>query len=309
MTTCPNKNLPEWQELEQLVRDLAYTIWDLNNGNGIDKAPNGAESILFKSLLEHHNGDRNAAIQSKAKIYSNEFKEWFGDWEKAFIIPMSFMPKKGWVVGKIIDNPIDAANICDNTQIKVLNSIIKQFGKPNNKGKFYAKPVTILAKSPINNKQIHHSTVAVRINGKIYLYDMPQSEYIKYNSENNGTVIKEYSPRLIEYTEENLKTLYGTADENIHLNDESILDNDIIELPLTNSSKVVDENGEPLGVSEEQAKPNSVQDIKEKITKAISDESLQTTEEEGKKVEEKCGVDSSQGAGAAALRALRNKHK
>ena len=34
-------------------------------------------------------------------------------------------------------------------------------------------------------------------------------------------------------------------------------------------------------------------DIKEKITKAIIDESLQTTEEEGKKVEEKCGVDSS----------------
>src|SRR5574344_247160 len=161
---------------------------------------------------------------------------------------MSFMPKKGWVVGKIIDNPIDAANICDNTQIKVLNSIIKQFGKPNNRGTFYAKPVTIWAKSPINNKQIHHSTVAVRINGKIYLYDMPQSEYIKYNSENNGTVIKEYSPRLIEYTEENLKTLYGTADENIHLNDESILDNDIIELPLTNASKVIDENGEPLVV-------------------------------------------------------------
>ena len=80
MITCPNKNLPEWQELEQLVPDLAYTIWDLNNGNGIDKAPNGAESILFKSLLEHHNGDRNAAIQAKAKVYSNEFREWFGDW-------------------------------------------------------------------------------------------------------------------------------------------------------------------------------------------------------------------------------------
>ena len=83
MITCPNKNLPEWQELEQLVPDLAYTIWDLNNGNGIDKAPNGAESILFKSLLKHYNGDRNTAIQSKAKIYSNEFKEWFGDWVKA----------------------------------------------------------------------------------------------------------------------------------------------------------------------------------------------------------------------------------
>ena len=199
-------------------------------------------------LLAPNGKPSNLTERQYAQVRTKAFKEWFGDWEKAFIIPMSFMPKKGWVVGKIIDNPIDAANICDNTQIKVLNSIIKQFGKPNNKGKFYAKPVTIWAKSPINNKQIHHSTVAVKINGKIYLYDMPQSEYIKYNSENNGTVIKEYSPRLIEYTEENLKTLYGTADENIHLNDESILDNDIIELPLTNASKVIDENGEPLVV-------------------------------------------------------------
>ena len=39
-----------------------------------------------------------------------------------------------------------------NTQIKVLNHIIQQFGKPNSRGKFYAKPVTIWAKSPINNK-------------------------------------------------------------------------------------------------------------------------------------------------------------
>ena len=77
MITCPNKNLPEWQELEQLVPDLAYTIWDLNNGNGIDKAPNGAESILFKSLLEHYNGDRNAAIQAKSKVYFGNFREWF----------------------------------------------------------------------------------------------------------------------------------------------------------------------------------------------------------------------------------------
>ena len=80
MITCPNKNLPEWQELEQLVPDLAYTIWDLNNGNGIDKAPNGAESMLFKSLLDHYNGDRKAAIQAKAKVYTNGFRTWFGNW-------------------------------------------------------------------------------------------------------------------------------------------------------------------------------------------------------------------------------------
>ena len=233
---------------DYVAMETAYQLYHKNGGNFLDYTPDGKTSILFQSLLEHFNGDRSLAIQAKSRVYSDAFIAWFGDWINSSIIPISFMPKRGWNIGKIIDNPIDAANICDNTQIKVLNHIIQQFGKPNTRGKFYAKPVTIWAKSPINNLQIHHSTVAVRINGDIYLYDMPQSEYIKYNSENNGTVIKEYSPRLIKYTEENLKNLYGTSNENIHINDESVLDNDIIELPLSNASKVVDENGEPLVV-------------------------------------------------------------
>ena len=202
-------------------------------------------------LLAPNGKVSNLTEKQYAQVRTKAFKDWFGDWINSSIIPMSFMPKRGWTIGKIIDNPTEAANICDNTQIKVLNHIIQQFGKPNTRGKFYAKPVIIWAKSPINNLQIHHSTVAVRINGDIYLYDMPQSEYIRYNSENNGTVVKKYSPRLIKYTEENLKNLYGTSNENIHINDESILDDDIIELPLTNASKVVDENGEPLVVYHE----------------------------------------------------------
>ena len=232
----------------KIIADKAQQI--LNNLSTYDKE---LQDILAKAprdsqgrLLAPNSKPSNLTERQYAQVRTKEFKDWFGDWEKTFIVPISFMPKRGWTIGKIIDNPTDAANICDNTQIKVLNHIIQQFGKPNSKGKFYAKPVTIWAKSPINNKQIHHSTVAVRINGDIYLYDMPQSEYIKYNSENNGTVIKEYSPRLIKYTEENLKNLYGTSNENIHINDESILDDDIIELPLTNASKVVDENGEPF---------------------------------------------------------------
>ena len=250
-TIVPDNNAINNADIDSIDLSGMFSTVAVSNQDNISSEMQAIKerAIADGTFMKAPNGNpTNLTERQWLQVRTKAFKDWFGDWEKAFIIPMSFMPKKGWVVGKIIDNPIDAANICDNTQIKVLNSIIKQFGKPNNKGKFYAKPVTIWAKSPINNKQIHHSTVAVRINGKIYLYDMPQSEYIKYNSENNGTVIKEYSPRLIEYTEENLKTLYGTADENIHLNDESILDNDIIELPLTNASKVVDENGEPLVV-------------------------------------------------------------
>lgn len=223
-----DNNFDDWTEEDEILAQAP------RDSEGRLLAPNGRVSNLTE--------------QQYVQVRTKNFKNWFGDWQHSSIIPISFIPKRHWKIGYIIDNPIEAANICDNTQIKVLNHIINQFGKPSIKGTFYAKPVTIFAKSPINNSQIHHSTVAVRINGEIYLYDMPQSEYIRYNSKNSGTIIKEYSPRLIKYTPENLRNLYGTSNENIHLNDEVILDNDIIELPITNASKVVDENGEPLVV-------------------------------------------------------------
>lgn len=82
---CPNlKNKEVAREFEELKNATseaaAYHIWSLNNGNGIDKAPNGEPSKLFSDLLEHYNGDRVAAIQAKARTYSNSFRDWFGDW-------------------------------------------------------------------------------------------------------------------------------------------------------------------------------------------------------------------------------------
>ena len=81
MIKCPNKNLPEWKELVDAIGENdAYYIWDQNNGYSLDKAPNGAESKLFQSLLDYFKGDRAKAMQAKAKVYSYEFKEWFGNW-------------------------------------------------------------------------------------------------------------------------------------------------------------------------------------------------------------------------------------
>ena len=65
--------------VDAAAMDAAYDIWDQNQGNPIDKAPNGQESILFKSLEEHY-GDRQKAIVAKANVYSKAFKNWFGDW-------------------------------------------------------------------------------------------------------------------------------------------------------------------------------------------------------------------------------------
>ena len=81
---CPNlKNPQVAQEFNELVSAVgeraAYDIWNQNNGNSIDLAPNGAKSKLFSDLLSYFNNDRPSAIQAKAKVFSNEFKTWFGD--------------------------------------------------------------------------------------------------------------------------------------------------------------------------------------------------------------------------------------
>lgn len=78
---CPNKNLPEWKELVSVLgENQAYYLWDQNNGYGLDKAPNGQPSKLFSDLLSHYNGDEDAAILAKSKVFTEGFKTWFGDW-------------------------------------------------------------------------------------------------------------------------------------------------------------------------------------------------------------------------------------
>lgn len=60
--------------------NAAYYVLSENNGYGLDKAPNGADSKLFSDLLNHYNGDRNKAILAKSRVYSDSFRNWFGDW-------------------------------------------------------------------------------------------------------------------------------------------------------------------------------------------------------------------------------------
>lgn len=63
-----------------LAMEHAYRCYHLNNGNFLDKAPNGEDSILFQSLLDRWNGDRQEALREKGKVYSDNFLKWFGEW-------------------------------------------------------------------------------------------------------------------------------------------------------------------------------------------------------------------------------------
>lgn len=80
MIFCPNfSNKQVKQEFDELVQavgeDMAYLLWDRNNGYALDKAPNGADSKLFKDLLDYYEGDRQKAIIAKGKTYLQRFKE------------------------------------------------------------------------------------------------------------------------------------------------------------------------------------------------------------------------------------------
>lgn len=83
---CLNVKNPEVAALLKEYTEIlgsenaAYYILSENNGYGLDKASNGKPSKLFSDLLEHYNGDRVAAIQAKARVYSKSFRDWFGDW-------------------------------------------------------------------------------------------------------------------------------------------------------------------------------------------------------------------------------------
>lgn len=126
MYKCPNKNLPEWKELERVVPEVAYTVWDLNNGYGIDKAPNGEPSILFQDLLDHFDGNREAAIKAKVMIFSTSYKTWSNG--------KDLDANKEPIISDVISSPSVTYNPEDFTPIsqedmRVINEVTKLYEK------------------------------------------------------------------------------------------------------------------------------------------------------------------------------------
>ena len=83
---CALDNKPEVRaEIQNLADKIgedyatARIIYENNNGYSLDKAPTGAESKLYKDLLEYY-GDEILALRAKAKVYLQPFFDWFGNW-------------------------------------------------------------------------------------------------------------------------------------------------------------------------------------------------------------------------------------
>ena len=78
---CPNKNSKEFKEMASIFgENMTYYLWNANNGNPLDMAPNGAISGCFQSLLDTYKGDRKQAFIAKSKLYMPSFIHQFGNW-------------------------------------------------------------------------------------------------------------------------------------------------------------------------------------------------------------------------------------
>ena len=203
--------------------NAAYYVLSENNGYGLDKAPNGEPSKLFSDLLEHYNGDRVAAIQAKARTYSKSFKEWFGDWEKAANANRVSLGKeipntdKYSKYGQKGETDVEIREVLDEKGT-VIGTVRMEFSGKNRKGVVTLHP-------------------NLTVTGKGYGTALYQHIADKYNinvEESFGEIGKS----------EAAKRMW----DRIHNAVSRDPDTPLRQLTPSNSSKVVDENGEPLVV-------------------------------------------------------------
>lgn len=84
----PGKNNKEFQKMkDHLGEDLAYHLWDKNGGHPLTLTPKGEHSKLFDSLMDQL-GNEKATYEAKSKIYTNAFRQKYGDWMESGEEPM-----------------------------------------------------------------------------------------------------------------------------------------------------------------------------------------------------------------------------
>lgn len=229
---CPNLHnkqvAQEYGELEDLFGpDTAHLLWSRNNGNSIDKAPNGADSILFGELLDAANGNRTEAIILKAKVYSDGFFKWFGDWTSE--------DKEN--VSKVVDEngePKVMYHGTDHGDFKKFD--LKYFGKTDNgdngRGFYFAYekdvalgygetlyPVYLSAKRPFYHTGFETSSIIKGFNRE---YNPTQRELFQQRTksiqnriqrsqdllkENNDPIISKIELKKIQHNKDELKRL------------------------------------------------------------------------------------------------------
>ena len=224
---CPNLRnkqvAKEFGELEQLFgKTAASLLWSRNNGYSIDKAPNGADSILFQSLLDITKNRQQALIE-KAKIYSDNFLKWFGDWEKA-------ANANRVSLGKEIPNTDEYSKCGQKGETDVeIREVLDEKGN--------VIGTVRMEFSGKNRKEVVTLHPNLTVTGKGYGTALYQHIADKYNiniEESFGEIGKSEAAKRM------WNRIYNAISKDP--------DTPLRQLTPSNSSKVVDENGEPLVV-------------------------------------------------------------
>ena len=228
--------------------DMAYFLWSENGGYPLDLAPNGASSILFKSLMDHYS-DRKQALIAKAKVYSSNFKDWFGDWTK--VIPKTVF-KKGDIIN-IGDSNFTVSRVEKYSNYNVPIVYVKEPLQIRKGG--FSPSLNVIILSEINTDEetikhelVHSKEYNVDTSSLNNLYEKIK-QTITEDSFIDGAVTNNFRKNIHEFIADALtKSTFRNA-----LKKEGILDkvetaiNNIIEkIPKDDVSKVVDKNGEPL---------------------------------------------------------------
>ena len=222
--------------------DAAYYVISENNGYGLDYTPDGVQSILFQSLLDLYDGNRELALQAKARAYSKQFRNWFGDWEKGLTIKQD---NKSYYRGQYDEPIIDKDG---NLILKgKKDSLYERAGYNIEKGVSATTDMKSADEYGINQRYAYEADIEDKYG------ELDQS----WEKEQELNEVAEHGYYLIQFSKNISNKIINEAGEVKiiddvvipkgqytieHITDEST---EILATSNNNASKVVDENGEP----------------------------------------------------------------
>ena len=221
--------------LDYSAMEAAYKLYHRNGGNFLDLAPNGKTSILFQTLLSEFGGDRVKAIKAKSAVYSNRFKEWFGDW----------LQEDKTNVSKVVDENGEPLVVYHHTNNENLSEFDKEFNNyfsqvkngtkhaiffTTTKEKILNRSYTIPVFLNLKNPFIYTGTKeSMHKNGTDYTTLVNEAESkegavfygLDDNRLENQTVLVAYNPNQIKSAIGNIEieksgTGFSTTDNNIY---------------------------------------------------------------------------------------------
>jgi len=235
MAHCPNlSDEIVRKQHEMLVKavgeNMAFRIWDMNRGNFINKTPTGESSKLFYHLADKV-GSFEDAIKLKAQYYTEEnYKQWPDSLteptptDENLGLPMKMHshssraeedPEETNMLNFELfagQKTIYCEGICNRTSLDAYQHLLDMGLSPYH-NHLNGSSLAVKVNSPISGKWgIMHFVSAVAINGQVYIYDMPQDEFLDSDISQGLTQIKlkqTFKPRLIPLTVDDIAANYN----------------------------------------------------------------------------------------------------